>query len=63
MQFDFSKMTACDKPFYGVVPGMAAYPITRVCLLVTFGKEDNYRTEYLTFEVVDFRSSYHNILG
>jgi hypothetical protein len=27
MEFDFSKMTACDKPFYGVVPGKAAYPI------------------------------------
>jgi hypothetical protein len=42
MQFDFSKMTACDEPFYGVVPGKAAYPIGHVCLLVTFGKEANY---------------------
>jgi hypothetical protein len=56
MEFDFSKMTACDKPFYGVVPGKAAYPIGRVCLLVTFGIEENFRTEYLTFEVADFRS-------
>jgi hypothetical protein len=24
MDFDFNKMTACDKPFYGVVPGKAA---------------------------------------
>jgi hypothetical protein len=30
MEFDFSKMTACDEPFYGVVPGKAAYPIGRV---------------------------------
>jgi hypothetical protein len=57
MEFDFSKMTACDEPFYGVVPGKAAYPIGRVCLPVTFG------TEYLTFEVVDFHSSYHAIFG
>jgi hypothetical protein len=63
MEFDFSKMTACDEPFYGVVPGKAAYPIGRVCLLVTFGTEENFRTEYLTFEVADFRSSYHAIFG
>jgi hypothetical protein len=63
MDFDFNKMTACDEPFYGVVPDKTAYPIGRVCLLVTFGTEENFRTEYLTFEVADFRSSYHAILG
>jgi hypothetical protein len=63
MEFDFNKMTVCDEPFYGVVPGKVAYPIGRVCLPVTFGTRENFRTEYLTFEVVDFRSSYHAILG
>jgi hypothetical protein len=63
MKFDFSKMTACDEPFYGVVPGKAAYPIGRVCLPVTFGTEENFRTEYLTFEVAHFRFSYHAIFG
>jgi hypothetical protein len=61
MEFDFSKMTACDETFYGVVPGKAAYPIGRVCLSVTFGIEENFHTEYLTFEVADFRSSYNAI--
>jgi hypothetical protein len=41
MEFDFSKMTACDEPFYGVVPDKALYPIDRVCLRVTFGTEEN----------------------
>jgi hypothetical protein len=63
MEFDFNKMTSCDEPFYGVVPSKAAYPIGHVCLLVTFGIEENFRTEYLTFEVADFRSSYHAIFG
>jgi hypothetical protein len=63
MEFDFSKMTACDEPFYRVVPGKAAYPIGCVCLLVTFGTEENFRTEYLIFEVADFRSSYHAVFG
>jgi hypothetical protein len=56
-------MTACDEPFYGVVPGKAAYPIGCVCLPVTFGTKENFRMEYLMFEVADFRSSYHAILG
>jgi hypothetical protein len=61
MEFDFSNMTACDEPFYGVVPEKAAYPIGCVCLPVTFGTKENFRTKYLTFEVADFRSSYHAI--
>jgi hypothetical protein len=63
LDFDFNKMTACDKPFYGVVPGKTAYPIGRVCLPVTIGTKENFRTEYLTFDVADFRFSYHAILG
>jgi hypothetical protein len=35
----------------------------RFSLLVTFGMEENFRTEYLSFEVADFKSSYHAILG
>jgi hypothetical protein len=53
MEFDFSKMTACDEPFYGVMPGKAAHPIGRVCLPVTCGAEENFRTEYLTFEGIE----------
>jgi hypothetical protein len=35
----------------------------RVFLPVTFGTEENFRTEYLSFEVADFKLSYHAILG
>jgi hypothetical protein len=45
------------------VPDKAAHPIGCVCLPVTFGIEENIHIEYLTFEVVDFRSSYHAIFG
>jgi hypothetical protein len=62
MDFDFNKMTAYVEPFYGVVPGKVAYPIGRVCLLISFGTKGNFCAEYLTFEVADFRSSYHAIL-
>jgi hypothetical protein len=63
MDFDFKRLTECDEPFFGIVPGKAAYPMGRVSLSVTFGTEENFRTEYLSFEVADFKSSYHAILG
>jgi hypothetical protein len=63
MDFDFKRLTECDEPFFGIVPGKAAYPMGRVSLPVTFSTEENFRTEYLSFEVADFKSSYHAILG
>jgi hypothetical protein len=62
MDFDFKRLTECDAPFFGIVPGKAAYPMGQVSLLVTFGTE-NFHTKYLSFEVANFKSSYHAILG
>jgi hypothetical protein len=45
------------------VLGKAAYPLGRVSLPVTFDTEENFRMQYLSFEVADFKSSYHAILG
>jgi hypothetical protein len=44
MEFAFNKMTTCDEPIYGVVTGKAVYHIGHVCLSVTFGTEENFRT-------------------
>jgi hypothetical protein len=63
MDFDFKRLTECDEPFFGMMPGKAPYPMSRVSLPVTFGTEENFRTEYLSFEVADFKSSYQAILG
>jgi hypothetical protein len=63
MDFDFKRLTECDEPFFGIMPGKAPYPMGRVSLPVTFGTEENFRTEYLSFEVADFKSSYQAILG
>jgi hypothetical protein len=35
----------------------------RISLPVRFSTEENFRTEYLSFEVANFKSSYHAILG
>jgi hypothetical protein len=50
-------------PFYGILPGIKAYPLGNLDLPVTFGNKDNYHTETLTFEVVDWKGAYHAILG
>ncbi|XP_039806341.1 uncharacterized protein LOC120670320 [Panicum virgatum] len=42
---------------------MKAYPVGNLNLPVTFGSRTNYRTETLTFEVVDWKGPYHATLG
>jgi hypothetical protein len=57
-------LTKSTSPFYSIVPENVAIPLGSVVLLVTFGgTRENYRTEYIKFEVVDFETSYHAILG
>jgi hypothetical protein len=65
MGLDITHMlTKGSSPFYGIVPGNAAIPLGSVVLPVTFGESrDNDRTEYVKFEVADFETSYHAILG
>jgi hypothetical protein len=56
-------LTPTDVPFYGIVPSKAAMPLGQITHPVTFGTLDNYRTEFIKFEVTDFESSYHAIFG
>jgi hypothetical protein len=65
MKLDITHMlTKSISPFYGIVPNKLAIPLGSVVPPVTFGESrDNYRTEYVKFEVVDFETSYHAILG
>ncbi|KAK1679747.1 hypothetical protein QYE76_040595 [Lolium multiflorum] len=58
-----SRLESTKVTFHGIVPGRKAFPIGKVTLPVTFGTPVNYRTERITFEVVNFRSSYHCVLG
>jgi hypothetical protein len=65
MKLDITHMlTKSTSPFYGIVPGNVAIPLGLVVLPVTFGEtRENYLTEYIKFEVADFETSYHAILG
>jgi hypothetical protein len=65
MKLDITDMlTKSASPFYGIVHGNTTIPLGSVVLPVTFGEtRENYRTEYIKFEVADFKTSYHAILG
>ena len=63
MRIPRSELCLVGSPFDGVIPGAQAYPLGQIDLPVTFGGRSNFRSEVLTFEVVDFLGSYHAILG
>jgi hypothetical protein len=65
MKLDITHMlTKSTSPFYSIVPGNVAIPPGSMVLLVTFEEtRENYLTEYIKFEVEDFETSYHVILG
>jgi hypothetical protein len=65
MKLDITHMlTKSTSPFYAIIPGNTAIPLGSVVLPVTFGEtRENYRTDYIKFEVADFETSYHAILG
>jgi hypothetical protein len=52
-----------DTCFHGILPTLPAYSLGKVYLNVVFGKPDNFRKEKIEFEVVNWESQYHAILG
>ncbi|KAK1683286.1 hypothetical protein QYE76_044134 [Lolium multiflorum] len=52
-----------DTGFHGIIPTRPAYPLGKISLDVVFGTPSNFRKEKLEFEVVDWESQYHAILG
>jgi hypothetical protein len=49
--------------FFGIVPTEGEYPLGHIYMLVTFGTPENYRTEFLRFEVANFDYGYNAIIG
>jgi hypothetical protein len=61
ISLEFLKPTDCS--FHGIVPGCTNYPLGRIALDVCFGNRLNYMREKLEFEVMNWPSQYHAILG
>jgi hypothetical protein len=56
-------LTESDTPFFGIVPTKGEYPLGHIYMLVTFGTPENYKTEFLRFEVAHFYCRYNAIIG
>ncbi|KAK1617701.1 hypothetical protein QYE76_023218 [Lolium multiflorum] len=52
-----------DTGFHGIIPTRPAYSLGKTSLDVVFGTPSNFRKEKIEFEVVDWESQYHAILG
>jgi hypothetical protein len=63
MSISLESLKPMDCSFHGIVPGSANYPIGRIELDVCFGNSNNYQREKLEYEVMDWPSQYHAILG
>jgi hypothetical protein len=63
LQIDLSMIRAGVAPFHGIIPGKRVQPLGQLDLPVFFGTPSNFRKETLTFEVVEFRGTYHAVLG
>ena len=63
MNISLTNLTPSDTRFHGIVSGKSEIPLGKIWLDVVFGTRENFRREKLEFEVVDFPSQYHAILG
>jgi hypothetical protein len=55
-------LTESDTPFFGIVPTKGEYPLGHIYMSVSFGTLENYRTEFLRFEVARFDCGYNAII-
>jgi hypothetical protein len=63
MCISLESLKPTDCSFHEIVPGGANYPLGKIELDVCFGNSNNYHREKLEFEVMDWPSQYHAILG
>jgi hypothetical protein len=63
MCISLENLKPTDCSFHRIVPGATNYPLGKIELDVYFRDNINYRREKLEFEVMDWPSQYHAILG
>ena len=49
--------------FHDIIPGKVVSPEGTIQLVITFVDKNHFRTESIEFEVLDWKSQYHAILG
>jgi hypothetical protein len=61
ISLEWLKPTDCS--FHGIIPRSTNHPLGKIKLDICFGDSANFRREKLEFEVMDWPSQYHAILG
>jgi hypothetical protein len=63
MHISLSNLAPTETRFHGITPEKPNYPLGKIALDVQFGSAENFRKEKIEFEVMDWPSQYHAILG
>ena len=63
MKIPMRRLQTSNLEFHGIIPGKKAHSMGMITLNVVFGTPSNFRKEKITFDVVDFPSAYHALLG
>ena len=63
MNIPMTKLHTSHLEFHEIIPGKKAHLMGMITLTVVFDTPSNFRKEKITFEVVDFSSAYHALLG
>ena len=63
MNISLANLTPTDTRFHGIASEKPNYPLGKIALDVQFGTRENFRKEKLEFEVIDWPSQYHALLG
>jgi hypothetical protein len=58
-----TELTQSDTPFFDIVSIEGGYPLGHLYMPITFSAPNNYRTEFLRFEVARFDCGYNVIVG
>ena len=63
MKIPRSELNRSSSPFDRVIPGTLAIPLGQITMPVTLGTRENFRTDNISFEVANFKTTYHAIFG
>jgi hypothetical protein len=63
MNISLANLTPTDTCFHGITPEKPNYPLGKIALDVQSGTVEKFRKEKLEFEVMDWPSQYHALLG
>ncbi|XP_051196836.1 uncharacterized protein [Lolium perenne] len=63
MHISLANLKSTETIFHGITAEKPSYPLGKIALDIQFETVENFRKEKLEFEVIDWSSQYHTLLG